>query len=63
MIALGGYLLMNAVIAVVTLTAQREQVPVPGWIKPVIILSIPWRSAFTPLLRFSTADCLADPTG
>jgi molybdopterin-containing oxidoreductase family membrane subunit len=33
MIALGGYLLMNAVIAVVTLTAQREQVPVPGWIK------------------------------
>jgi Ni/Fe-hydrogenase subunit HybB-like protein len=42
MIALGGYLLMNAVIAAVTLTAQREQVPVPGWIKPVIILSIPW---------------------
>ena len=42
MIALGGYLLMNAAIAVVTLTAQREQVPAPGWIKPVIILSIPW---------------------
>ena len=42
MIALGGYLLMNAGIAAVTLTAQREQVPVPGWIKPVIILSIPW---------------------
>jgi len=42
MIALGGYLLMNAVIAVVTLTAQREQLPVPKWIRPVIILSIPW---------------------
>lgn len=42
MIALGGYLLMNALIAVVTLTAQREHVPVPGWIKPVIIVSIPW---------------------
>ena len=42
MIALGGYLLMNAVIAAVTLTAQREHVPVPGWIKPVIIVSIPW---------------------
>jgi len=42
MIALGGYLLMNAVIAVVTLTAQREHVPAPRWIKPVIILSIPW---------------------
>ena len=42
MIALGGYLLMNAAIAMVTLTAQREQVPAPGWIKPVIIVSIPW---------------------
>ena len=42
MIALSGYLLMNAVIAGVTLTARREQVPVPGWIKPVILLSIPW---------------------
>jgi len=42
MIALGGYLLMNALIAVVTLTAQRKHVPVPGWIKPVIIVSIPW---------------------
>ena len=42
MIALGGYLLMNAVIAMVTLTAQREHLPVPGWIKPVIIVSIPW---------------------
>jgi len=42
MIALGGYLLMNALIAGATLTAQREHVPVPGWIKPVIILSIPW---------------------
>jgi len=42
MIALGGYLLMSALIAVVTLTAQREHVPVPGWIKPVIIVSIPW---------------------
>jgi molybdopterin-containing oxidoreductase family membrane subunit len=42
MIALGGYLLMNAVIAAVTLNAQREHVPVPGWIKPVIVLSIPW---------------------
>jgi molybdopterin-containing oxidoreductase family membrane subunit len=42
MIALGGYLLMNAVIALVTLSAQHEHLPVPGWIKPVILLSIPW---------------------
>lgn len=42
MIALGGYLLLNAIIALVTLTAQREHVPAPGWIKPLIIVSIPW---------------------
>jgi Ni/Fe-hydrogenase subunit HybB-like protein len=42
MIALGGYMLLNAVIALVTLTAQREHVPAPNWITPVIILSIPW---------------------
>lgn len=42
MISLGGYLLLNAVIALVTLRAEREGVAPPRWIKPVIILSIPW---------------------
>ena len=42
MISLGGYLLLNAVIALVTLTAERNGAKPPAWIKPVIILSIPW---------------------
>jgi molybdopterin-containing oxidoreductase family membrane subunit len=42
MLALSGYLLINAVIAAVTLTAQRERVPVPDWTKTVILVSIPW---------------------
>ena len=42
MISLGGYLALNAVITLVTLTAEREEVAPPGWIKPVIIFSIPW---------------------
>ncbi|SPE40428.1 DsrP [Candidatus Sulfopaludibacter sp. SbA3] len=42
MISLGGYLALNAVIALVTLRAEREGVTPPRWIKPVIILSIPW---------------------
>jgi molybdopterin-containing oxidoreductase family membrane subunit len=42
MLSLGGYLLLNGVIALVTLGAQRKGVPPPGWIKPIIILSIPW---------------------
>jgi molybdopterin-containing oxidoreductase family membrane subunit len=42
MVSLGGYLLLNAVISVVMLSSERSGVPAPRWIKPVIILSIPW---------------------
>ncbi len=42
MVSLGGYLLLNAVIALVTLSAERKGVAPPGWITPVIIVSIPW---------------------
>jgi len=42
MLSLGGYLVVNVVIAWVTLSAERSEVPVPGWIRPVIVLSIPW---------------------
>jgi molybdopterin-containing oxidoreductase family membrane subunit len=42
MVALAGYLIMNAVIVLVTLTAQCEHVPVPKWIRPIVILAIPW---------------------
>ncbi|MFZ1060735.1 MAG: NrfD/PsrC family molybdoenzyme membrane anchor subunit [Candidatus Rokuibacteriota bacterium] len=42
MMVLSGYLLLNAVIAGITLGAERKDVPPPRWIMPVIILSIPW---------------------
>ena len=42
MVALGGYLVLNAVIALVTLGAEQQGIAAPGWIKPVILLSIPW---------------------
>jgi len=41
-ISLGGYLLLNAVISLVTLGSKRQGVSPPRWIKPIIILSIPW---------------------
>ncbi len=41
-VALNGYLLLNVLISYVTLRAERKSVAPPGWIKPVIILSIPW---------------------
>jgi molybdopterin-containing oxidoreductase family membrane subunit len=41
-ISLGGYLFLNALIALVMLRADREGVSPPHWIKPIVILSIPW---------------------
>jgi molybdopterin-containing oxidoreductase family membrane subunit len=42
MISLSGYLLLNAIIAFVTLRAEREETPAPGWVKVLAIVSIPW---------------------
>jgi len=42
MMALGGYLILNLIIGAVTFDAERREGPPPGWIKPIIILSIPW---------------------
>jgi Ni/Fe-hydrogenase subunit HybB-like protein len=42
MVSLGGYLLLNAVISMVVLSSERSGVPAPRWIKPIVILSIPW---------------------
>ncbi len=42
MISLSGYLLLNAVIASVMLGAEYKGLAAPGWIRPVIYLSIPW---------------------
>jgi len=42
MVSLVGYLALNAVIALVTLDAERKGITPTTWIKPVILLSIPW---------------------
>jgi molybdopterin-containing oxidoreductase family membrane subunit len=42
MISLGGYLVLNIVITLVTLHAEQNGVQSPRWIRPVILLSIPW---------------------
>ncbi len=41
-VALNGYLVLNVLISYVTLRAERKSVAPPNWIRPVIILSIPW---------------------
>lgn len=42
LMSLSGYLLLNAVIALVTLRAEQKSVAPPRWVRPIIIISIPW---------------------
>jgi molybdopterin-containing oxidoreductase family membrane subunit len=42
MIVLNGYLFLNIFIGWNVLMAERKGSPTPGWLKPVIYLSIPW---------------------
>jgi molybdopterin-containing oxidoreductase family membrane subunit len=42
MMVLSGYLALNVVISMVTFGAEKKGVAPPKWIKPIIILSIPW---------------------
>lgn len=42
MVSLSGYLVLNALISLIMLSAERKGVAPPKWIKPVILLSIPW---------------------
>jgi len=42
MIVLNGYLLLNIVIAWISLDSEKKGIAPPKWLKPVIYLSIPW---------------------
>jgi molybdopterin-containing oxidoreductase family membrane subunit len=42
MIVLSGYLLINIITGWVVLSCDRKEMPPPGWVKPLIYLSIPW---------------------
>lgn len=60
-VALGGYLVLNFVISHVTLHSERKQVPPPNWIKPIIILSIPWAVSIHTVTAFLYAGLAARP--
>jgi len=42
MVVLNGYLFLNLVIGWTVLASERKGLPPPGWVKPLIYLSIPW---------------------
>jgi molybdopterin-containing oxidoreductase family membrane subunit len=58
---LSGYVLLNAVITVTLLGARHEGVPPPKWIKPVIMLSIPWAISIHTVTAFILSGLAARP--
>lgn len=60
-IALGGYLVLNVLISHVTLGAERIGVAPPTWIRPVIMVSIPWAISIHTVTAFLYAGLPARP--
>ena len=60
-VALGGYLVLNIVISRVTLSSERRGEPPPSWIKPVILLSIPWAVSIHTVTAFLYSGLAARP--
>ncbi|MEW5992974.1 MAG: sulfate reduction electron transfer complex DsrMKJOP subunit DsrP [Candidatus Zixiibacteriota bacterium] len=60
-IALGGYLVLNVIISRVTLDSERKSIPPPNWIKPIIVLSIPWAISIHTVTAFLYSGLAARP--
>jgi molybdopterin-containing oxidoreductase family membrane subunit len=60
-LALMGYLLLNVVISHFTLSAERKGIAPPRWIKPIIILSIPWAISIHTVTAFLYSGLAARP--
>lgn len=60
-VVLFGYLILNLVIGTVTFDAERKDAPPPGWIKPLIILSIPWAVSIHTVTAFLYSGLEARP--
>jgi molybdopterin-containing oxidoreductase family membrane subunit len=61
MVSLMGYLVLNTLISHVTLAAERNAVAPPHWIKPIIILSIPWAVSIHTVTAFLYSGLAARP--
>ncbi len=61
MVALGGYLVLNVIISFISLSSERRGEPPPRWIKPVILLSIPWAVSIHTVTAFLYSGLAARP--
>lgn len=60
-VVMSGYLTINLVIGMVTLNAERKGTIAPGWIKPLIVLSIPWAVSIHTVTAFIYSGLAARP--
>jgi molybdopterin-containing oxidoreductase family membrane subunit len=61
MVVLTVYLLLNITIGWITLDAENKETTPPGWIKPLIIISIPWAVSIHTVTAFIYAGLGARP--
>ena len=61
MLVLSGYLILNLVIGCVSLDAERKGAPPPGWVKPLVFLSIPWAVSIHTVTAFLYSGLAARP--
>jgi len=60
-VSLFGYLILNIFIGWITLGAERKVVHPPKWIKPIILISIPWAVSIHTVTAFLYCGLAARP--
>ncbi len=60
-VSLFGYLILNVVISRVALSSEKKGIAPPHWIKPIIILSIPWAVSIHTVTAFLYSGLAARP--
>ena len=61
LLVLNGYLILNVIISRATFRAERAGQSPPGWVKPVIYLSIPWAVSIHTVTAFLYCGLAARP--
>jgi molybdopterin-containing oxidoreductase family membrane subunit len=60
-VVLFGYLVLNLVIGTVTIEAERREAPPPRWVRPLIVVSVPWAVSIHTVTAFLYAGLEARP--
>ena len=61
MIVLSGYLLLNVLISRASLISEKNGTPPPAWVKPLILISIPWAISIHTVTAFIYSGLAARP--